>query len=77
MKLKKTLNEQRQQIENTASNIVDTTNKVTNTINESQKINNENIEKNSYITKYPQQTINTVQSILSDDIQLQKNIHFF
>lgn len=68
MKLKKTLNEQRQQIENTASNIVDTTNKVTNTINESQKINNQNIEKNSYITKYPQQTINTVQSILSDDI---------
>ena len=68
MKLKKTLNEQRQQIENTASNIVDRTNKVTNTINESQKINNQNIEKNSYITKYPQQTINTVQSILSDDI---------
>ena len=35
MKLKKTLNEQRQQIENTASSIVDTTNKITNTINES------------------------------------------
>ena len=32
MKLKKTLNEQRQQIENTASNIIDTTNKITNTI---------------------------------------------
>lgn len=40
MKLKKTLNEQRQQIENTASSIVDTTNKITNTINESQKFNN-------------------------------------
>jgi hypothetical protein len=46
MKLKKTLNEQRQQIENTASSIVDTTNKITNTINESQKLNNYNIEKN-------------------------------
>ncbi len=32
MKLKKTLNEQRQQIENTASSIIDTINKITNTI---------------------------------------------
>ena len=32
MKLKKTLNEQRQQIENTASSIIDTTNKITNAI---------------------------------------------
>ena len=32
MKLKKTLNEQRQQIENTTSSIIDTINKITNTI---------------------------------------------
>jgi hypothetical protein len=46
MKLKKNLNEQRQQIENTASGIIDTTKKITNTISESQKLNNHNIEKN-------------------------------
>jgi hypothetical protein len=70
----KFLDQQRQQIENTTSNISDTTNKLTNSVNEYQQTNKAILDK-SFDTsnKYQQETINTIQSITNNTIELQKN----
>jgi len=71
----KFLDQQRQQIENTTSNISSTTNKVNDNFNKYQRTNNEIIEKGIDTTnKYQQETINTIQSISNNSIELQKNI---
>ena len=60
----KFLDQQRQQIENTTSNISDTTNKVTNSVNEYQQTNKAILDKSiDTSNKYQQETINTIQSI--------------
>ena len=70
----KFLDQQRQQIENTVSNISDTTNKVTNSVNEYQQTNREILDKNIDSShKYQQETTNTIQSITNNTIELQKN----
>jgi hypothetical protein len=70
----KFLDRQRQQIENTTSNISDTTNKVTNSVNEYQQTNKVILDKSIDTTnKYQQETINTIQSISNNSIELQKN----
>jgi hypothetical protein len=70
----KFLDQQRQQIENTTSNISDSTNKVTNSVNEYQQINKAILDKSiDTSNKYPQETINTIQSITNNSIELQKN----
>jgi hypothetical protein len=70
----KFLDQQRQQIENTTSNISDTTNKVTNSVNEYQQTNKAILDKSIDTTnKYQQETINTIQSISNNSIELQKN----
>ena len=71
----KFLDQQKQQMANTTSNISDTTNRVNEDINEYQKANNEILEKSTDTAgKYQQQTINAIQSILNNSIELQKNI---
>jgi len=71
----KFLDQQRQQIENTTSNISDTTNKVTNSVNEYQQTNKAILDKSIDTTnKYQQESINTIQSISNNSIELQKNI---
>ena len=71
----KYLDQQRQQIGNTTSNISSTINKVNDNFNEYQRTNNEIIEKGSDTTnKYQQETSNTIQSISNNTIGLQKNI---
>ena len=70
----KFLDQQRQQIANTTSNISDTTNKVTNSINEYQQTNRAILDKSiDTSNKYQQETINTIQSITNNTIELQKN----
>jgi hypothetical protein len=70
----KFLDQQRQQIENTTSNISDTTNKVTNSVNEYQQTNREILDKSiDASNKYHQESINTVQSIINNTIELQKS----
>lgn len=70
----KFLDQQRQQIENTVSNISDTTNKVTNSVNEYQQTNREILNKNiDASNKYQQETIKTIQSISNNTIELQKS----
>ena len=70
----KFLDQQRQQIENTTSNISSTTNKVNDNFNKYQRTNNEIIEKGIDTTnKYQQESINTIQSISNNSIELQKN----
>ena len=70
----KFLDQQRQQIENTTSNISDTTNKVTNSVNEYQQTNKAILDKSIDTTnKYQQESINTIQSISNNSIELQKN----
>jgi hypothetical protein len=70
----KFLDQQRQQIENTTSNISDTTNKVTNSVNEYQQTNKAILDKSiDTSNKYQQETINTIQSITNNTIELQKN----
>src|SRR6185436_12120891 len=69
------LDQQKQQMANTTSNISNTTNRVNDNFNEYQKTNNEIIEKGIDTTnKYQQETINTIQSISNNSIELQKNI---
>ena len=64
----KFLDQQKQQIS-------DTTNKFNENINEYQKTSNEIIEKNIDTTsKYQQDTFNTVQSITTNFVELQKNL---
>ena len=70
----KFLDQQRQQIENTTSNISDTTNKLTNSVNEYQQTNKAILDKSiDTSNKYQQETINTIQSITNNTIELQKN----
>jgi hypothetical protein len=71
----KFLDQQRQQIANTTSNISDTTNKITNSINEYQQTNRAILDKSiDTSNKYQQESINTIQSITNNTIELQKNI---
>ena len=70
----KFLDQQRQQIENTTSNLSDTTNKVNNSVNEYQQTNRAILDKSiDTSNKYHQETINTIQSITNNTIELQKN----
>ena len=70
----KFLDQQKQQIANTTSNISDTTNKVTNSVNEYQQTNKEILDKSiDTSNKYQQESINTIQSITNNTIELQKN----
>ena len=70
----KFLDQQRQQIENTTSTISDTTNKVTNNVNQYQQTNREILNKNIDLSnKYQQESINIIQSISNNTIELQKN----
>jgi len=70
----KFLDQQRQQIANTTSNISDTTNKVINSVNEYQQTNRAILDKNiDTSNKYQQETIDTIQSITNNTIELQKN----
>ena len=65
---------QKQQIENTTSTISDTTNKVTNNVNEYQQTNRAILDKSiDASNKYQQETIKTIQSISNNTIELQKN----
>ena len=60
----KFLDQQRQQIENTTSNLSETTNKVTNSVNEYQQTNRAILDKSiDTSNKYQQETINSIQSI--------------
>ena len=69
------LNQQKQQMANTTSNISNITNRVNDNFNEYQKTNNEIIGQGIDTTnKYQQETINTIQSISNNAIELQKNI---
>jgi hypothetical protein len=68
------LDHQRQQIANTTSNISDTTNKITNSVNEYQQTNRAILDKSIDVSnKYQQESINTIQSITNNTIELQKN----
>ena len=70
----KFLDQQRQQIANTTSNISDTTDKVTNSVNESQQTNRAILDKSiDTSNKYQQESITTIQSITNNTIELQKN----
>ena len=70
----KFLDQQRQQIANTTSNISDTTNKITNSVNDFQQTNRAIIDKSiDTSNKYQQESINTIQSITNNTIELQKN----
>jgi hypothetical protein len=70
----KFLDQQRQQIANTTSNISDTTNKVTNSVNEYQQTNKAILDKSiDTSNKYQQENIDTIQSITNNTIELQKN----
>jgi exonuclease VII large subunit len=72
---KKFLDQQRQQIENTTSNLSDTTNNVTtNSVNEYQQTNKAILDKSiDASNKYQQETNNTIQSIYNTYVELQKN----
>jgi hypothetical protein len=60
---------------NTTSNLSNTTNRINDNFNVYQKTNNEILEKGIDTTnKYQQETINTIQSISNNSIELQKNI---
>ena len=70
----KFLDQQRQQIANTTSNISDTTDKVTNSVNEYQQTNRAILDKSiDTSNKYQQESITTIQSITNNTIELQKN----
>jgi hypothetical protein len=70
----KILDQQRQQIENTTSNLSDTTNNVTNNVNEYQQTNKAILDKSiDTSNKYQQETNNTIQSIYNTYVELQKN----
>jgi ribosomal protein L9 len=71
---KKFLDQQRQQIENTTSNLSDTTNQVTNNVNEYQLTNKAILDKSiDTSNKYQQESINTIQSIYNNYVELQKD----
>ncbi len=59
---------------NVSSNIADTTNKVTNSVNEYQQTNKAILDKTiDTLNKYQHETINSIQSIPNNTIELQKN----
>ena len=69
----KFLDQQRQQIANTTSTISDTTNKVTNSVNEYQQTNRAILDKSiDTSNKFQQESINTIQLITNNTIELQK-----
>ncbi len=69
----KFLDEQRKQIENTTSNLSDTTNKVTNRVNEYQQTNRAILDKSiDTSNKYHQEIINTIQSITNNTIEYKR-----
>ncbi|HEX6647141.1 MAG TPA: hypothetical protein VF047_08175 [Nitrososphaeraceae archaeon] len=71
---KKFLDQQRQQIENTTSNLSDTTNQVTNSVNEYQLTNKAILDKSiDTSNKYQHETNNTIQSIYNNYVELQKD----
>ena len=71
----KSLNQQNNQLDNTAFNGSETTNRLNENINKYQQTNTEIIEKNIDTTsKYQQDTFNTVQSITTNFVELQKNL---
>ncbi len=71
----RSLNQQNKQLDNTAFNGSDTTNRFNDNIKKYQQTNNEIIEKNMDSTsKYQQDTFNTVQSITTNFVELQKNL---
>ena len=71
---KKFLDQQRQQIENSTSTISDTTNKVTNSLNEYQQTNKVILDKSiDTSNKYQQETNNTIQSISNNYAELQNS----
>jgi hypothetical protein len=71
----KSLNRQNHQLDNTAFNGSDTTNRFNDSINEYKQTNKEIIEKNIDTTsKYQQDTYNIVQSITTNFVELQKNL---
>jgi hypothetical protein len=66
---------QRQQLENTVSNISNITNRSNENINDYQQTNKAIFEKSiDTANRYGQETINTVQSVLNNYVELQKNI---
>ncbi|HEX2408895.1 MAG TPA: hypothetical protein VHJ38_16965 [Nitrososphaeraceae archaeon] len=68
------MDQQKQQLENTVSHISDTTNQVTNSVNEYQQTNREILDKSIDTTnKYQQETINLIHSIINNTIELQRN----
>ena len=70
----KFLDNQRQQLEKTASTISETTNTVNNNINEYQRINRAILEKSIELAdKYQQQIINTIKAISNNYVEAQKN----
>ena len=74
-KTKEFLDNQRQQLANTTSTISETTNSINNNINEYQKTNKAILEKSiATSNKYQQETINTMQSISNNYVELQNNI---
>jgi ABC-type transporter Mla subunit MlaD len=69
----KFLDQQRQQLENTTSNISDTTNKVTNSVNEYQQTNRAILDKSiDASNKYHQESVNTIQSIIDNTYRITK-----
>ena len=67
--------QQKQQIENITSTISETTDQVTDNINEYQEKNKEILEESiDTVNKYQQEINNTVQSISNKYIELQKNL---
>ena len=72
---KEFLDNQRQQLKNTTSTISESTNKVNDNINEYQRTNKANLEKSiDTANKYQQETINTIQTIANNYVELQNNI---
>ena len=66
---------QKQHIDNTISNISETTNKFNDNINEYQRSNNQILDKSiDFSNKYQQQTSNAIQTISNNYVELQNNV---
>ncbi len=71
----KFLDQQKQQIDSLTDSISDAKNKFNENISENQQRTKEFVEKNADATnKYQQETINTVQTITNNFVELQKNL---
>ena len=67
--------QQRQQLENTTNNISESIKKINDNINEYQQANKAILEKSiDTSNKYQQETINTIQSVFNNYVELQKNV---